>query len=234
MRHRKDDNCKSRCYSSLVEAENYAIENRIGIHSDDINTEALKCIDMTYSPNLVKPIIPKLQQINKIEVIIESVLTSVRFRIYVKKLNVVISLILAGLHSPKSQTNHPSNSQLNNGTNVSNSPSTISKKSNEPDESFAESLQFSRNLCLHHTAIITYDFMDRGGNIIGNMEIDGKDIACEIVSQGHATINWDLLGDMTDEKRIRELKKAEFIANTKRAKVIFLVRLFFWCTCCQL
>ncbi|MEN2500081.1 MAG: nuclease domain-containing protein, partial [Marteilia pararefringens] len=164
MRHKKDDMGKSQHYHTLLDAENYAMSQKLCIHSDFTDTRAIKCIDMTHMPELVKPVLGNLLDLKNAKVIVESVLTSVRFRLYVSNLNIIISFIVGGLMAFKCNPNAPKDRTTTSNGSIS-------------DDIFGESVRYAKRLCLHQDAVVNFEFMGRGGNLIGNIKINGKDVA---------------------------------------------------------
>lgn len=196
MKHKKDDKSRSQCYSALVEAENHAMTNKLGIHSSVFETKASKCVDMCHAVDLIRPILPKLIGLGKTKVIVETILTPVRFRLYVPEMNILISFILEGLMSPKYSTS-----------------------TQEQDKFFTEALQFSRSLCLNRNATVEFYSCDRGGNLIGNMSIDNTDVTVSILSNGYGYINWSLLYDNANEERLKMLQEVQSIAKLKSINI---------------
>ncbi|MES1905474.1 MAG: nuclease domain-containing protein, partial [Paramarteilia canceri] len=186
MKHKKDDNKKSSELLLLQKAEENAIKKSIGLHSNVLSTTYTSCVDISHSVTLVKPYLFELQSLKKASVIVESVYNSVKMKIYVKALNVLVSLTLACVYGPR-----------------------YNQKNREYNEKFTDSLNFMKELCFQKDCEAEFDTLDRGGNLIGNLFVNNQDLSIKLVENGYANINWDVIRCPTTDDRIIKLKDAE-------------------------
>ena len=171
VKHRKEDEQRSRAYADLLNAENEAMKERVGIHNP--NKPILRVSDICGEIKLARNFYTGLTK-GLSSAVVEHVAAAGRFRLYVKSATCVLSLILASVDSPKPE--RMINSQV------------------LPAEPLGdEARKFARLMVLQRDVSIKVEAMDRVGNFIGWLFTkDNVNLNVKLVKEGLATVSGNI------------------------------------------
>lgn len=102
IRHRKDDDDRSRIWDQLIQCEASAIEAKKGMHSKK-PPPSERLIDASESTIRAKGFLPSLERQTKIPAVVDYISSGGRFRLLVARENCVLTLVLAGIRVPRPQ-----------------------------------------------------------------------------------------------------------------------------------
>ncbi|KAI8851643.1 hypothetical protein BC829DRAFT_386525 [Chytridium lagenaria] len=169
VRHRKDDNNRASNYDALIIAEDRAQKATKGVHSTK-DAPALRIADASENAGKAKGYLPSLQRSGYLNAVVDFVSSGSRFKVWVPSQNIKITLVLAGIRTPKAG------------------------RPNEKSEPFGpESLDFASRKILQRDVEINIEGADKVGGFIGNLFIptpNGRvNFAALLVQQGFATVH---------------------------------------------
>ncbi|GAU97962.1 hypothetical protein RvY_09176 [Ramazzottius varieornatus] len=187
------DEQRPAAYDNLLMAGNKAKEERKGMHGEKTVTPMR--VSEVADANKAKAFLSEFKR-GKLDAIVEYVGSGSRYRIYVPKNSIVISVVLAGVSSPKASRMGPNGQIL------------------PADEGGEAALNFAKELVAQRDVKVEIENMDKVGNFIGWVFVDGKNVSIELVQAGHASVH-----DYSAEKSpyYSALKAAE--KNAKDAKL---------------
>lgn len=173
--HRQEEP-RSLHYAKLMEATLEAKRSSRGIYSSQ--PAAPSVIDLTqrgprktrdeedkeresghYVASRARSFLPHLQQSKVCQGVVEYCFSGSRVKVYVPKENILISVVLAGIRTPR-------------GT----------------DEYAAESTEFVRSRVLQHNVRLEIEAMDKGDNFIGSLWVGNVNVGVELLNAGLATL----------------------------------------------
>jgi staphylococcal nuclease domain-containing protein 1 len=206
VRHHQDDDQRSPHYDKLLEAESRAEKNRKGLHSKkDYST--VKVADFSGDPAKAKHFLPFLQRAGKTTALVEFVASGSRFRLYLPKDTCLVNFILAGVSCPRASQ-------------------TIKGESVAGEDFGDDALLYSKELILQREVDVEVESVDRGGNFIGWLYADGKNLTYLLVEEGygkvhssadrssHARLLYDAEGKAREaRKRVWEKFQEEPVSN---------------------
>nr|CAG4645365.1 EOG090X01F7 [Lynceus sp. MCZ IZ 141354] len=193
LRYRQDDDQRSSHYDELLAAEMKATKNGKGIYDKkDIPTH--RVADISGDLNKSKQFLPFLQRAGRMEAVVEFVASGSRLRLYIPRETCLITFLLGGITCPRAPRLNP----------VA-----------EGEPFGEEALAFTKEHCLQHNVEIEIESMDKGGNFIGWLWVDGMNLSVGLVEDGLATVHF------TAERSAycKQLQIAEENAKRRRAKV---------------
>ena len=192
VKHRRDDDQRSRAYEDLLNAENQAMTKKAGLHSP--NKAIVRVSDICGEIKLARNFFTSLSKGN-VNAIVEHVASASRFRLYVPSDTCVMSFLLAGIDSPKPE--RMINSQLL-----------------PADPLGDEARKQTRWRLLQREVTIKVENMDRVGNFIGWLVTkDNANYNLQLVKEGLATVGMNL---SERHEHYSELMRAE--GEAKAAK----------------
>nr|QBI71276.1 ebna2 binding protein P100 [Franklinothrips vespiformis] len=195
LRYRQDDDQRSSHYDELLAAETKASKSGHGLHSKN-EPPVHRVVDVSGDQAKAKQFLPFLQRAGRTEAITEFVTSRSRLRLYLPKDSRLITLLLAGISYNKTKQGQ---SPYNEG---------------EPftDE---EATNFTREKCMQREVQINVESMDRVGNYIGWLWVDGMNLSVLLVEEGlakvHPSAEWS--------EHHRALKSAEDSAKARKIGV---------------
>ncbi|PIK48262.1 putative nuclease domain-containing protein 1 [Apostichopus japonicus] len=195
VRYRQDDDQRSSHYDDLLAAEQRATKNSKGLHSKK-PPPIHRVADLSGEPAKSKQFLPFLQRAGRSEAIVEFVASGSRLRLYIPKETCLITFLLAGISCPRSARTGPG------GPSAS--------------EPYAEeALQFTKEMCLQREVEVEVEALDKGGNFIGWLFVDGVHLSISLVENGLSRMH------PTAERSnyYRELQVAEEKAKSASLKV---------------
>lgn len=142
--------------------------------------------------------LPSLQRAARTEAVVEFVASGSRLRLYIAKGTYLVTFLLAGINCPRG------------------SRPGIGGAGPVDGEPFGdEALQFTKDKCLQHEVEIHVESMDKAGNFIGWLWVDGHNLSVALVEAGLATVHFTA----ERSEHYRALKAAEDTAKAARLKV---------------
>ncbi|KAJ8031554.1 nuclease domain-containing protein 1 [Holothuria leucospilota] len=164
VRYRQDDDQRSSHYDDLLAAEQRATKNSKGLHSKK-PPPIHRVADLSGEPSKSKQFLPFLQRAGRSEAIVEFVASGSRLRLYIPKETCLITFLLAGITCPRSARTGPGG------------PS-------ESEPYAEEALQFTKETCLQREVEVEVEALDKGGNFIGWLFVDGMNLSVSLVENG--------------------------------------------------
>ncbi|XP_075530608.1 staphylococcal nuclease domain-containing protein 1 [Dermacentor variabilis] len=195
VRYRQDDDQRSAHYNDLLAAEMKAQKSARGLHSKK-DASVHRVVDLAGDLAKSKQFLPFLQRAGKMEAVVEFVASGSRLRLYIPRENCLATFLLAGISCPRAGRQQAGQ--------------TI------PGEKFGEeALQFTKSLCLQREVEVVADGIDKAGNFIGWLTVEGVNLSVALVKEGLATVHF------TAERSVhyRALQLAEEQAKQQRLKI---------------
>lgn len=171
VKHRRDDDQRSRAYEDLLNAENEAMNQKLGLHNP--NKSIVRVSDICGEIKLARNFFTGLTKGN-VNAVVEHVAAASRFRLYVPSGTCVLSFLLAGIDCPKPE--RMINNQL------------------LPAEPMGdEARKQTRWRLLQRDVTIKIENMDRVGNFIGWLFTkDNANYNLKLVKEGFATVSMNM------------------------------------------
>lgn len=167
VRYRQDDDQRSSQYDLLLAAESRAQKKGSGIHSKK-EPPMLRVADIAGDVAKSKQFFPFLQRAGKCQALVEFVASGSRLRLYIPKETCLITFLLSGIECPRGSRPDPAR------------PGHMI-----PGDDFGdEATRFTRETVLQHEVEVEVEAMDKGGNFIGWLYIDGVNLSVALVENG--------------------------------------------------
>lgn len=170
VRYRQDDDQRASCYDDLLSAEAKAIKTNKGLHNKK-ETPIHRIADISGDVSKAKSFLPFLQRAGRTEAVVEFVASGSRFRLFIPRETCLITFLLAGISCPRGSRPAPGGGTL-------------------PGEPFGEeALNLSKSLIMQREVEIEVDSMDKGGNYIGWLHVDKKNLSVHLVEEGLSSVH---------------------------------------------
>ncbi|XP_062373743.1 staphylococcal nuclease domain-containing protein 1 [Sardina pilchardus] len=195
IRYRQDDDQRSSHYDELLAAEARAIKNAKGLHSKK-EVPIHRVADISGETQKAKQFLPFLQRAGRSEAVVEYVFSGSRLKLYMPKETCLITFLLAGIECPRGSRNIPGNIQV--------------------AEPFSEeAMLFTKELVLQREVEVEVESMDKAGNFIGWLHIDGGNLSVALVENALSKVHF------TAERSsyYKTLVSAEEPARERREKI---------------
>ncbi|XP_077999812.1 staphylococcal nuclease domain-containing protein 1-like [Glandiceps talaboti] len=195
LRYRADDDQRSAHFDELLAAEARALKNGKGLHSKK-DPPIHRVADLSGEPQKAKQFLPFLQRAGRCEGIVEFVASGSRLRVYLPKETCLITFLLAGITCPRMARTGPGG-----------------PASSEPYSE--EALQYTKELCLQREVEVEVEAMDKAGNFIGWLFVEGVNLSVSLVEEALSMTHF------TAERSpyARHLSLGEENAKKKKLKV---------------
>ncbi|CAN7995796.1 unnamed protein product, partial [Ixodes hexagonus] len=195
VRYRQDDDQRSGHYNELLAAEMKAQKSNRGLHSKK-DASGHRVVDLSGDPAKSKQFLPFLQRAGKMEAVVEFVASGSRLRLYIPRENCLATFLLAGISCPRA-------SRQQGGQQVEGEP-------------FGnEALAYTKGLCLQREVEVEVDAMDKAGNFIGWLTVEGVNLSVALVKEGLASVHFTA----ERSQHFRALQLAEEQAKQRRDKI---------------
>ncbi|GFO47277.1 staphylococcal nuclease domain-containing protein 1-like [Plakobranchus ocellatus] len=171
IRYRQDDDQRSSHYDELLAAESRAIKKGVGVHSKK-EPPIHRVADVSGDVNKAKQFLPFLQRAGKSEAIVEFIASGSRLRLYLPKETCLITLLISGIDCPKGARTLPSGQSF------------------QADPYGEEALLFVKEMCMQREVEVEVEAMDKGGNFIGWLFVDGVNLSVALVEAGLAKVHF--------------------------------------------
>lgn len=197
VRYRQDDDQRSSHYDELLAAESKAIKSGKGMHDKKDNRPVHRVADVSGDYAKAKQFLPFLQRAGRSEGVVEYVSSGSRLRIYIPKETCLITFLLAGISCPRANRQVPGVDGLDG-------------------EMFGDdALAFTKELCMQREVEVEIENMDKAGNFIGWLWVDGTNLSVALVEEGLATVH----STAERSSHFRALQTAEEAAKKKKEKI---------------
>ncbi|XP_006146927.1 staphylococcal nuclease domain-containing protein 1 [Tupaia chinensis] len=195
IRYRQDDDQRSSHYDELLAAEARAIKNGKGLHSKK-EVPIHRVADISGDTQKAKQFLPFLQRAGRSEAIVEYVFSGSRLKLYLPKETCLITFLLAGIECPRGARNLPGLVQ-------------------EGEPFSEEAMLFTKELVLQREVEVEVESMDKAGNFIGWLHMDGANLSVLLVEHALSKVHF------TAERSsyYKSLLSAEETAKQKKEKV---------------
>nr|NP_001125262.1 staphylococcal nuclease domain-containing protein 1 [Pongo abelii]CAH90500.1 hypothetical protein [Pongo abelii] len=195
IRYRQDDDQRSSHYDELLAAEARAIKNGKGLHSKK-EVPIHRVADISGDTQKAKQFLPFLQRAGRSEAVVEYVVSGSRLKLYLPKETCLITFLLAGIECPRGARNLPGLVQ-------------------EGEPFSEEATLFTKELVLQREVEVEVESMDKAGNFIGWLHIDGANLSVLLVEHALSKVHF------TAERSsyYKSLLSAEEAAKQKKEKV---------------
>ncbi|KAM6152830.1 staphylococcal nuclease domain-containing protein 1 [Erethizon dorsatum] len=195
IRYRQDDDQRSSHYDELLAAEARAIKNGKGLHSKK-EVPIHRVADISGDTQKAKQFLPFLQRAGRSEAVVEYVFSGSRLKLYLPKETCLITFLLAGIECPRGARNLPGLVQ-------------------EGEPFSEEATLFTKELVLQREVEVEVESMDKAGNFIGWLHMDGANLSVLLVEHALSKVHF------TAERSTyyKSLLSAEEAAKQKREKV---------------
>ncbi|KAA0200818.1 hypothetical protein HAZT_HAZT002114, partial [Hyalella azteca] len=172
VRYRQDDDQRATCYDDLLAAEAKAIKGSKGLHDKKENAPSHRFNDVS-DPTKAKTYLTSLKRVGRIDAVPEFVASGSRLRVYIPRQTCLVTLLLAGITCPRAARMAPGGV----GGNL------------EAEPFGKEALDFTRGLVLQREVEVEIESMDKGGNFIGWLFFEGKNLSVELVERGYSSMH---------------------------------------------
>eukprot|EP00123_Amoebidium_parasiticum_P022581 comp9044_c0_seq1/m.4227 comp9044_c0_seq1/g.4227 ORF comp9044_c0_seq1/g.4227 comp9044_c0_seq1/m.4227 type:complete len:894 (-) comp9044_c0_seq1:191-2872(-) len=170
VRYRADDDQRSSRFDELLAAEQRAMEGKKGMHKEN-SAPVHRIQDTSSNKEVARQFLPFLQRNPRQRAVADYVVHGSRMRLYLPKESAIISFVLSGISCPRTGRQEGDK--------------------RTPDEPFAqEATVFTKELCLQHEVEIQIDGMDKVGNFIGTMYVDGTNVSVALVEAGLSSVHF--------------------------------------------
>ncbi|XP_061085447.1 staphylococcal nuclease domain-containing protein 1 [Conger conger] len=170
IRYRQDDDQRSSHYDELLAAEARAIKNAKGLHSKK-EVPIHRVADISGETQKAKQFLPFLQRAGRSEAVVEYVFSGSRLKLYMPKETCLITFLLAGIECPRGSRNTPGGLQ-------------------EAEPFSDEAMQFTKELVLQREVEVEVESMDKAGNFIGWLHMDGVNLSVALVEHALSKVHF--------------------------------------------
>ncbi|KAG8224358.1 hypothetical protein J437_LFUL004314 [Ladona fulva] len=188
VRYRADDDQRSSRYDDLLAAELKAQKSMKGIHAKK-SVPAHRIQEVVGDVAKAKQFLPYLTRALKTEALVEFVASGSRLRLFVPRETCVITFLLAGISCPRGSRPNPSGGAAT-----------------EPELYADEALTFTKKRVLQREVKIDVETMDKAGNFIGWLWIDGANLSVMLVEAGLAKV-WQTSDHSTYTRALTEAEE---------------------------
>lgn len=165
VKYKPGDEMRSSQYDALYAAEQRAIEGKKGVHKDPADWPQIRINDTTNNKELAKQFLPFLQRHQRLDAVCDHVVHGGRVKLFIPKQNAIVMVLLAGIQVPR----------------------TARTASETAEPMAAEALAYTRDACLQRNVEVSIDSMDKGGNYMGTIYVDHRNLALGLVEHGLAS-----------------------------------------------
>jgi len=171
VRYSADNDQRSSKYDDLLQAEDKALKTLKGLH-DKKNAPKHKVNDMTGNLVKCKTFFPSLQRSGKMQGMVEFVASGSRFRVYIPRETCILTFLLGGINCAKSTRTMPSGEVV------------------KGDTYGDECLMHVKEMVMQREVDIEVESMDKAGNFIGYMWVDGTNLSVHLTQEGYASMHF--------------------------------------------
>nr|CAB3266428.1 staphylococcal nuclease domain-containing protein 1 [Phallusia mammillata] len=170
VRHRQDDDQRSAHYDDLLAAEQRAIKTGKGVNSKK-EPPIHRVADVSGDVTKSKQFLPFLQRAGKSEAVVEYVFGGSRLKLYIPRETCLITFLLAGIDCPRRARNGAQGLM-------------------EGDPFAEEALLLTKEYCMHREVMVEVETIDRAGNFIGWLFVDGVNMSQMLLENGLSRLHF--------------------------------------------
>ncbi|XP_067676667.1 staphylococcal nuclease domain-containing protein 1-like [Haliotis asinina] len=171
LRYRQDDDQRSSHYDVLLAAEARAEKKGVGLHSKK-EKPVHRVADISGDVTKAKQFLPFLQRAGRSEAVVEFVASGSRLRLYIPRETCLVTFLISGISCPRGSRPLPGGQMA-------------------PAEPYGEdALSFTKELCLQREVEVEVEAIDKGGNFIGWLFVDGINLSVALVENGLASVHF--------------------------------------------
>ncbi|GAA5833480.1 hypothetical protein JCM9279_001538 [Rhodotorula babjevae] len=167
LRHKQGDDNRSSDYDSLMAAEARAIEDKKGLHTGKDAPPAPRIVDASESATKAAPFLSSFKRQGRIQGVVDYVASGSRFKIWIPKQDVKLTLVLGSIRAPRTARN----------------------PSEKGDPYGQEAAQLASRRLLQRDVEFSVDATDKSGGFIGRLFYNGQDVATMLVREGLAKVD---------------------------------------------
>jgi len=173
IRYRQDDDMRCSHYDELLAAETRAIKKGVGLHSKK-DHPTLRVADISGDVPKAKQFMPFLQRAGRMEGLVEFVASGSRIRLYIPRETCLVTFLLSGISCPRGSR-----------------PAPGGKGEEIPGEPYGtEAHMFTKEMIMQREVEVEVEAMDKGGNFIGYLYVDGVNLSVALVEEGLSTVHF--------------------------------------------
>lgn len=166
LRHRQGDDQRSSEWDKLIEAEAKAIAEGKGMH-DGKDHPLPRIIDASESAQKAAPFLSSFKRAGRTAGVVDFVASGSRFKVYVPKQDVKLTLVLHGVRCPRTARN-----------------------ASERSEPYGpEAAQFATRQAMQRDVEFSVEATDKAGGFVGKLFLNGVDFAVSLVREGLAKLD---------------------------------------------
>ncbi|KIJ39936.1 hypothetical protein M422DRAFT_75809 [Sphaerobolus stellatus SS14] len=171
VRHRRDDEDRSSDYDKLMVAEQTAIAEARGIHSNkEVSLPRIGNASESYVK--ANQFLSGFKRLGRIPAVVQAVTAGSRFKLLLPKENQILTLVLAGIRAPRAGRGEKDRMEV------------------KPEPYGAESSEFATRRYLQRDVEIEFESTDKSGGFIGTMWLNKtENAAVTLVKEGLATVH---------------------------------------------
>lgn len=195
IKHRQNDDQRSSHYNLLQVAESKAEKSQHGLHAKkDIPMHRL--VDLSSDPAKTKAFLTSLKRAQGIKAVVEFVTSGSRLKLYLPKEDYIITFVLAGIRTQRSQRASPGSGGVV-----------------KTDVYGEKALAFTKEHCFQRDVEIKIESTEtKGSGFIGWLTVNDVNMSVALVEEGlAAVVTFPDFGELT-----RTLKAAEERAKAKK------------------
>ncbi|RXK36714.1 staphylococcal nuclease domain-containing protein 1 [Tremella mesenterica] len=165
LRHKRDDEDRSAELDKLVAAEQKAVEEEKGVHSQK-EVALPRIVDASENASRASQYLPAWKRAGRHAAVVEFVASGSRFKLFLPKENAKLTFVLAGIRAPRA-----------------------ARSNTEKSEPYGLESQKHSSKYMQRDAEIVFDSTDKQGGFIGTMFVGGINVAVDLVREGLATVH---------------------------------------------
>ncbi|KAF8503095.1 hypothetical protein JB92DRAFT_3084279 [Gautieria morchelliformis] len=176
VRHKRDDEDRSSDYDKLMAAEQVAIGEGRGIHSNKeqplprIGNASEASFPTTYTK--ANQFLAGFKRLGRLSAIVQSVSAGSRFKLLLPKENQTLTLVLAGIRAPRAGRGERERSEI------------------KPEPYGVEATEFASRRYMQRDVEVEFEATDKSGGFIGTMYLNKtENAAITLVKEGFATVH---------------------------------------------
>uniref|UniRef100_A0A0N4ZCN2 Staphylococcal nuclease domain-containing protein n=1 Tax=Parastrongyloides trichosuri TaxID=131310 RepID=A0A0N4ZCN2_PARTI len=195
VKHKRDDENRSSHYDVLLAAEKDAENEKYKLWNEQLEDNAtLRVTELAGDLPRAKQFLPSLQRSKRLSAVVEFITSGSRFRVFIPRENLVITLALSGITCPR----------------------TGRAGANDSEPFAAEALAFSKKLVFQHDVEVEIESIDKTGGFVGQMFLIQKpssiNVAKALIENGLAYVH----GTVEKSRYAAEFYAAEESAKKKK------------------
>ncbi|SCM00562.1 tudor staphylococcal nuclease, putative [Plasmodium chabaudi chabaudi] len=220
------ENEKPNYYFNLQALEKESEKKKLGRFNPHLDIIKINNISGSENALRARSFENTLNKYNNLNAYVDYIYGANKYKIYIPSQNLMINFILLGVNIQKINLKEIGNDNVNKNGNIENVKreddyvsADAGKKNNKKEKSeyrdiAIQAYKYVRKLLMQRSVQICIITCDKGGNFIGTLKYQNKDIAHHLLSLGYGMLNDIGLKNITE--RANYIKAAEEAKNNKR------------------